>query len=120
MSEHAMSKWENLLAKPFGNIYNFNFFALMLLTVIEVGAVYLDLPKYDTWAVLVGVGLLKAFGIAAWFMHLRGDPFILTKTAMFPLLFVALMIWGIGLSTPAGVEALPSWCSPPWAPVYLP
>ena len=118
MSEHQMAKWEMALAKPFGNIYNFNLALLMLFTVIEVGAVYMDLPKYETWAVLVGVGLVKAFGIAAWFMHLRGDPVIITRTAIFPFFFVVLMLWGIGLTNPAGVENLPSWCTPPWVPAY--
>ncbi len=117
MSSHEYIE-DKIAAKLGTDIYNLNFFALMILTVIEVGAVYLELPKYDTWMVLIGVGLVKAFGIAAWFMHVRGDPFIITKTAIFPLFFVALMLWGIGLSSPAGMETLPSWCTPPWIPAY--
>jgi hypothetical protein len=88
---------------------------LMVFTVIEVGAVYMELEKYTTWVILISVGIIKVFGIAGWFMHLRGDPFIFTKTAVFPLFFVALMIYGIGLSNPGGVDDFPSWCLPPWA-----
>jgi len=41
-------------------------------------------------------------------------PRIYTRTALFPVLFVLLMLWGIGLSNPAGVTDLPSWCTPNW------
>jgi hypothetical protein len=51
-------------------------------------------------------------------MHLRGDPVIITRTAIFPFFFVVLMLWGIGLTNPAGVEDLPNWCTPPWVPAY--
>jgi hypothetical protein len=34
---------------------------------------------------------------------------------MFPWIFVALMLWGIGLSNPEGVTGLPSWCTPDWS-----
>jgi hypothetical protein len=47
-------------------------------------------------------------------MHLKDDPRIYTRTALFPVLFVLLMLWGIGLSNPAGVTDLPSWCTPNW------
>ena len=92
------------------DIYFWNFVVLMIFTVIEVGAVYIDLAKYTTWAILVSVGIVKAYGIAAFFMHLRGDPIIFTRTAIFPLFFVALMLVGIGLTQPASVQDLPAWC----------
>jgi hypothetical protein len=127
MSEHAtggIEKW--LLEKTGRDIYFWNFLVLMVLTVVEVAAVYIDWQellggdttlndaKLITWMILISVGVVKAFGIAAFFMHLKGDPFILTKTAMFPLFFVALMLYGIGLSNPGGIDQLPSWCLPPW------
>tara|TARA_Y100000758_G_scaffold110194_1_gene77155 strand:+ start:838 stop:1221 length:384 start_codon:yes stop_codon:yes gene_type:complete len=125
MGEHAatgLEKW--LMDKTGKDIYFWNFIALMVLTVIEVAAVYIDWVKvFDTtlenaklltWAILIGVGLIKVYGIAGFFMHLKGDPFIYTKTAVFPLFFVMLMLYGIGLSNPGGVDELPSWCLPPW------
>ena len=125
MGEHAatgMEKW--MLDKTGKDIYFWNFIALMVLTVIEVAAVYvkwedvfnttLENAKLLTWAILIGVGVVKAYGIAFFFMHLKDDPFIYTKTAFFPLIFVLLMLYGIGLSNPGGVDDLPSWCLPPW------
>lgn len=125
MGEHAeagLEKW--LMDKTGKDIYFWNFIALMVLTVIEVAAVYvkwedvldttLNNAKLITWAILIGVGVVKAWGIAFYFMHLKGDPFIYTKTAFFPLIFVLLMLYGIGLSNPGGVDSLPSWCLPPW------
>jgi hypothetical protein len=56
----------------------------------------------------------QGYGIGAYFMHLKGDPSIYFRTAMFPVLFVLLMIFGIGLSNPDGVDGLPSWCTPNW------
>ncbi len=125
MGEHAatgMEKW--LLDKTGKDIYFWNFIALMVLTVIEVAAVYvkwedvfnttLENAKLLTWAILIGVGVVKAYGIAFFFMHRKDDPFIYTKTAFFPLIFVLLMLYGIGLSNPGGVDDLPSWCLPPW------
>ena len=66
------------------------------------------------WAILIGVGVVKGYGIAAYFMHLKGDPRVYTRTALFPVLFVLLMLWGIGLSNPGAVTELPAWCTPNW------
>ena len=110
------------------DIYAWNFIVLMIFTVIEVGAVYIDMhdifgvsystERYLTWVILIGVGIIKGYGIAAFFMHLRGDPGIYTQTAVFPVIFLLIMILGIGLSSPNGVEGLPAWCTP-FADGYL-
>ena len=92
----------------------------MIFTVFEVGAVFFDvIPGTDieislslVWAILIGVGVVKGYGIAAYFMHLKGDPRVYTRTALFPVLFVLLMLWGIGLSNPGAVGDLPAWCTP--------
>ena len=94
----------------------------MFFTLFEVGAVFFEtipfteirITKLAVWGILIGVGIIKGYGIAAFFMHLRDDPRIYTRTALFPVLFVLLMLWGIGLSNPAGVTDLPSWCTPDW------
>ena len=103
-------------------IYFWNFIVLMFFTLFEVAAVFYDVipgteievTKMMVWAILIVVGIIKGFGIAAFFMHLKDDPRIYTRTALFPVLFVVLMLWGIGLSNPAGVTELPSWCQPNW------
>ena len=33
-----------------------------------------DMSLYTVWAILIGVGIIKAYFIAAWFMHLQTDP----------------------------------------------
>ena len=128
MGEHAatgLEKW--LLDKTGKDIYFWNFNVLMFFTLFEVGAVFFDvipgteieITRFMVWGVLIGVGIIKGYGIAAFFMHLKGDPFIYTRTALFPVLFVVLMIWGIGLSNPDGIDNLPAWCTPNWDYSYV-
>jgi len=117
MGEHEPSgifekTFDGLLGQ---DIYFWNFIILMIFTLAEVGAVFVvGIPLTVVWAILIGVGIVKGYGIAAYFMHLKGDPRIYTRTALFPVLFVLLMLWGIGLSNPDGVDALPGWCKPSW------
>ena len=96
------------------DIYFWNFIILMIFTLFEVGAVFFEeVPGTDiaisitaVWAILIVVGIVKGFGIGAFFMHLWDDPRIYLRVALFPTLFVLLMLWGIGLSNPEGVTGL--------------
>lgn len=125
MAEHKYSGPFQKIADMIGkDVYYVNFWMLMIFTVIEVGAVFLptigiEVSRNMTWFILISVGIVKAYGIAAYFMHLRGDPFIYTRTALFPVLFVVLMLWGIGLSNPGAVDGLPAWCTPNWDYAYV-
>ena len=109
------------------DVYYVNFLILMFFTLFEVAAVFFEyVPGTDiritreaVWGVLIVVGIIKGYGIAAFFMHLKGDPFIYTRTALFPVIFAALMLWGIGLSNPAGIDQLPAWCTPNWDYSYV-
>jgi len=123
MGEHETSGiFESLVEKLPGNfdIYFWNFVILMIFTVFEVAAVFfetipgteIEIKLSAVWAILIGVGIVKGYGIAAYFMHLKGDPRVYTRTALFPVLFVLLMLWGIGLSNPGAVGDLPAWCTP--------
>ena len=123
MGEHETSGiFEWLVEKLPGNfdIYFWNFVILMIFTVFEVAAVFfetipgtgIEITLSAVWAILIGVGIVKGYGIAAYFMHLKGDPRVYTRTALFPVLFVLLMLWGIGLSNPGAVGDLPAWCTP--------
>ena len=100
--------------------YNMNFAILMIFTAIEVVAVALTFSMKGTvsmstvvW-ILVIVGIVTGYGIAAIFMHLKGDPDsrVLTATALFPLFFIIIMVLFIGLSSPGATDTLPSWCRP--------
>ena len=84
--------------------YWMNFYGLMILTAIEVGAVGADMSSTAealnmsedgiTLWILTIIAIPKFFMIAAIFMHLYGDPDsgILTMTALFPAFFIIIMI----------------------------
>ena len=100
--------------------YNFNFWVLIIFTAIEVVAVALTFSMRDAVSmstvvfILVVVGIVKGFGIAAIFMHLQGDPDsrVLTATALFPVFFIVVMVLFIGLTHPDAADTLPDWCRP--------
>jgi hypothetical protein len=52
------------------DIYFWNFIVLMVFTILEVGAVYIELDLMIVWAILIGVGIVKGYGIAVYFMYL--------------------------------------------------
>ena len=101
-----------------------NFYGLMLLTAIEVGAVGANLESTAetlgmtengiTLCILNIIAIPKFFMISAIFMHLYGDPDsgILTMTALFPAFFILIMILFIGLTHPDAASGLPAWCRP--------
>jgi cytochrome c oxidase subunit IV len=64
------------------------FIALAVLTLLELGVTYLDLPRIP---LLVPLALIKASLVAMFYMHLKYDRKI------FSLLFVFGLIFGIGL-----------------------
>jgi cytochrome c oxidase subunit 4 len=66
------------------------FGALLVLTVVTVGVSYLGLPPTLSIIVAMAVASVKAFLVAAWFMHLAHD----TK---FNILFFLASLWFIGV-----------------------
>lgn len=63
------------------------FGALIVLTGLELGAVYAGLPKTTLVIVLIGLALAKAGAVALWFMHLADERRVLRMMVGFPLLF---------------------------------
>ncbi len=94
--------------------YWMNLWGLMILTIIEVGAVGIELSRSTTLWVLTVVAVPKLFMIAGIFMHLWGDEdsAVLTATALFPAAFVIIMVIFIGLTHPDAATALPAICRP--------
>ena len=94
--------------------YWMNFYGLMLLTAIEVGAVGLDLSRDMTLTILTVIAVPKFLMIAGIFMHLYGyaDSGILTITALFPAFFILIMVLFVGLTHPDAGTGLPDWCRP--------
>ena len=70
-------------------------FALVVLTVITVGAVRIDLGPFNIWIALA-IALVKSALVGLYFMHLRYDqPFnaiILVGSLLFVVLFVGLAL----------------------------
>jgi cytochrome c oxidase subunit 4 len=64
------------------------FIALAVLTFLELGVTYLNLPRIP---LLVPLALIKASLVAMFYMHLKYDRKI------FSLMFVFGLIFGIGL-----------------------
>ena len=120
MSDHHPAWQSKLHDKTGQDIYFWNFAVLMLFTVFEVGAVYTAISYNITIFVLISVGIVKFFGIAAFFMHLWNDEKELTFSFMFPFIFALILVVGVGLTSPDGVAGLPSWCSPNWVTSYTP
>ena len=94
--------------------YWMNFYGLMLLTAIEVGAVGIDLSRDMTLTILTAIAIPKFLMIAGIFMHLYGDADsgILTITALFPAFFILIMVLFVGLTHPEAATGLPDWCRP--------
>ncbi len=59
--------------------------ALFLLTVVEVAAVYVGLPRHLLVLALLFLAVWKALLVALYFMHLRFEPRRLALLAMTPL-----------------------------------
>jgi cytochrome c oxidase subunit 4 len=61
------------------------FGALSVLTVLEVGVVYLGVPKTPLFIALSGLALVKATLVGLFFMHLKHETKILRRTVAIPM-----------------------------------
>jgi cytochrome c oxidase subunit 4 len=67
------------------------FGALTILTVLEVGIVYIPgVAKVLLWTALVGLALAKAWTVGWFFMHLGHETKHLKATVVLPFAFPAL------------------------------
>lgn len=67
--------------------------ALLLLTGLTWGVSYLDLGLWNA-AVALAIASVKASLVALYFMHLRREGRLVWAFALFPLGFLALIIFG--------------------------
>ena len=65
--------------------------ALLVLTAIEVFLAYVQVPLTMMLVSLVGLSLVKAWLIIAWFMHLKYERFSLFVT-LFPMLIFCIIL----------------------------
>ncbi len=68
---------------------------LLVLTILEVSAVYLRLPRGTLIALLLIMALMKATLIGAYFMHLRYERLNLIFVIVTPMILVLIMFLSI-------------------------
>ena len=61
------------------------FAVLFLLTVLEVGVVYLGIAKTPLFVALTGLALVKATCVGLFFMHLKHETPILRRSIAIPM-----------------------------------
>ncbi|HEU5179291.1 MAG TPA: cytochrome C oxidase subunit IV family protein [Candidatus Polarisedimenticolia bacterium] len=71
------------------------FWALLVLTLAEVGIFYLHLPKLVMIISLITMALAKAGLVAAYFMHLALEKRTLALIVVSPLILSAVIIIGL-------------------------
>ena len=69
------------------------FWYLAILTVIEIGVIYLPLGKFTIGVLLCALALAKAALVAAYFMHLKFETKTLTWIAFTPLAIATLLVF---------------------------
>jgi caa(3)-type oxidase subunit IV len=68
------------------------FVALVVLTAIEVGLTFLNLPRQAVTAVFLILSLGKASLVASFYMHLRDDKPIYTYIFILPAVLLVVFI----------------------------
>ena len=69
------------------------FWALTVLTIIEVAVVYLPLSKFAIGILLVSLAVIKATLVALYFMHLRFEKRTLGMIALTPMVICVFLIF---------------------------
>jgi caa(3)-type oxidase subunit IV len=61
------------------------FGALFVLTILEVGVVYMGVPKTPLFLALTGLAIVKASLVGLFFMHLKHETRILRRSVAIPM-----------------------------------
>lgn len=69
------------------------FWILLILTIAEVGVVYLKLPSVIPALLLIGMACTKAAFVALYFMHLKFEQKTLTVIALIPLIICVFLVF---------------------------
>lgn len=78
--------------------------ALLVLTAVEVLLAYLQTPLLLMLTILMGLSIIKAALIIAYFMHLKFEKFSLFLT-LFPMLVLCILLL-LFIFTPDAIRAL--------------
>src|SRR5262245_32498259 len=68
---------------------------LAVMTALEIGVIFLPIPKISIGILLVGLALSKACLVAMYFMHLKFERRILALIAATPLILCALLMFAL-------------------------
>jgi cytochrome c oxidase subunit 4 len=68
------------------------FWWLVILTIIEVGVIYLPIAKMAIAILLIGMAITKATMVALYFMHLKFERTTLGLIALSPFLLCVFLI----------------------------
>ncbi len=90
MAEHAIAQEPAHGGTP--RLYTMVWFGLVGLTFVEVSLAYMHLPSLTMLLMLVGLSVIKAGLIMAYFMHLRFERFSLVLWLIPALLFCIGML----------------------------
>ena len=71
------------------------FYALTVLTAVEIGVVFLPIAKMIIAIMLVLLALAKAVMVAMYFMHLKFEKRTLGIIALTPLILCTLLIFSL-------------------------
>jgi cytochrome c oxidase subunit 4 len=66
------------------------FVVLIVLTALELGVVYLHVGKWPLISALILLALAKAYTVAMYYMHLKGETKIMKFMVYLPMMFPAL------------------------------
>ena len=69
------------------------FWYLAILTVVEIGVIYMPLAKFTIGVLLCSLALGKAALVAMYFMHLRFETRTLGMVAITPLVIATLLVF---------------------------
>ena len=69
------------------------FWILAVLTVIEIGVVFLPIPKLAIAVLLCALAVIKAAYVAMYFMHLKLETRTLGLIAITPLVIATLLVF---------------------------
>jgi cytochrome c oxidase subunit IV len=71
------------------------FWALLILTLVELAVAYLHLPRLLSIISLCALALAKAGLVAAYFMHLKFEKYALILIVLSPLVLSAILYVGL-------------------------
>jgi cytochrome c oxidase subunit 4 len=76
-------------------IYVVTWFWLLVITVLEVGVVFVHMPKVLLASLLVAMALMKAALIMAYFMHLRYERLGFVYAVLTPLILGVILFFAL-------------------------